>query len=55
MVMATELQEKLQINGLKNYLIDMDGVLISGSTLIPRQICLSSVCASETQIPAVNE
>lgn len=33
--MAPELTTPLRMTGLKNYLIDMDGVLISGNTLIP--------------------
>jgi NagD protein len=33
--MAPTQLESLQVQQLKNYLIDMDGVLISGSTLIP--------------------
>ena len=33
--MTVERLERLQLEGLKNYLIDMDGVLISGNTLIP--------------------
>jgi len=33
--MAPTRHDKLQLAQLKNYLIDMDGVLISGSTIIP--------------------
>ena len=33
--MALELLEKLELNEVKNFLIDMDGVLVSGTTLIP--------------------
>jgi len=35
MAMTGKQLEKLQMVGLKNYLIDMDGVLISGNTIIP--------------------
>ena len=33
--MAPKRTDKLQIPQIKNYLIDMDGVLVSGNTLIP--------------------
>lgn len=33
--MSEEIIDRLQVTGLKNFLIDMDGVLVSGSTLIP--------------------